>query len=130
MSNFLASSVLNAGSYTPENLLAGESDVITKPDLVGGSASHPALTVLGRIGVSGILIPSVRTANDGSQNPVAILVEAADATLGNVTVPVYVAGEFLIDGLVWDASWATDAQKLAAFGDKAAIVAKKSGFSG
>lgn len=129
MSNFLASSDLNAGSYTPENLLAGESDVITKPDTIGGTAVLAALTVLGRT-AGGVLVPCVRTASDGTQNPVAILVEGVNTTGGNVTAPVYVAGEFLIDGLVWDASWATDAQKLAAFGDKAAIVAKKSGFSG
>lgn len=129
MSNFLASSDLSAGSYTPENLLAGESDVITKPDTIAQAGAIAQFTVMGRISASGKLVKSVQTANDGSQNPVAILVEDVNSTAGDITAPVYVAGEFLIDALVWDASWTTDALKLAAFGDKG-IVVKKVGFSG
>lgn len=129
MSNFLASSDLSAGSYTPENLLAGESDVITKPDTIAQAGVIPALSVLGR-NAAGKLIVSLETATDGSEVPVAILVEDVNTTSGDVVAPVYVAGEFLIDALVWHASWTTDALKLAAFGDKAAIVVKKVGFSG
>lgn len=129
MSNFLASSDLSAGSYTPENLLAGESDLITKPDVIAQAGAIATLTVLGRITASGKLIKSVRTAVDGSQNAVAILVEDVDTTAADVTAPVYVAGEFLMEALVWDASWDTEARKLSAFGDRG-IVIKKVGFSG
>lgn len=130
MSNFLASSDLSAGSYTPENLLAGESDVITKPDTIAQAGAIAQFTVMGRVTTGGKLVKSVRTASDGSQNPIAIMAEDVDSTPADITAPVYVAGEFLMDSLVWDASWDTEARKLAAFGDKAAIVVKKVGFSG
>lgn len=130
MSNFLAKSDLSAGSYVPENLLAGDSDLITKPDTIAQAGAIVPFTVLGRVTASGKLIKSVRTAVDGSQSPVAILCEDVDSTAADVVAPVYVAGEFDIASLVWDASWATDAQKLAAFGDKATLIAKKIGFSG
>ena len=130
MTDFLAKSELNAGAYTPENLLAGDSDVITKPDSIAQAGAIARLTVMGRVTGSGLLIQSVRTANDGSQNPVAILVEGVDTTAAAVTAPVYVAGEFLMDALNWHASWDTEARRLAAFGDRAPIVVKKSGFNG
>jgi len=128
MSKFLANSDLSAGSYVPENLLAGDSDIITKPETIAQAGVLAQFTVLGRL--AGKLIKSVRTAVDGSQNPVAILAEDVDTTAADVVAPVYLAGEFDINSLVWDASWATEAQKLAAFGDKATIIAKKIGFSG
>jgi hypothetical protein len=46
-----------------------------------------------------------------------------------VVAPVYVAGEFLRDSLVWDASYDTAAKKATAFADTA-IVVKVVGFSG
>lgn len=53
----------------------------------------------------GTYIASVRTASDGSQNPVAILADDADATLGPVTSGGYVAGEFNAARVIFDATW-------------------------
>lgn len=53
----------------------------------------------------GTYVACVRTATDGSQNPVAILADDADATAGPVTTGGYLAGEFNDRALTFDASW-------------------------
>ncbi|NID15388.1 head decoration protein [Luteibacter yeojuensis] len=53
----------------------------------------------------GVYIQSVRTASDGSQNPVAILADDADASAGPVTAGAYLAGEFNAAAVIRDASW-------------------------
>lgn len=53
----------------------------------------------------GVYIESVKSASDGSQNPVAILADDADATAGPVTTGAYLAGEFNLAALIYDASW-------------------------
>ncbi len=53
----------------------------------------------------GTYIQCVRTASDGSQIPVAILVDFADASAGPVTTGAYLAGEFNVSALIADASW-------------------------
>ncbi|WP_338523360.1 head decoration protein [Pseudomonas batumici] len=53
----------------------------------------------------GTYVQCVRTASDGSQNPVAILVDDADASLGPVTAGGYLAGEFNASKLIFDTSW-------------------------
>lgn len=53
---------------------------------------------------TGIYAPSVRSATDGSQDPQAVL--ADDVTLTVPTaVGAYVAGEFNLNALTYDASW-------------------------
>jgi len=53
---------------------------------------------------TGIYAPSVRTATDGSQDPSAIM--ADDLTLSVPgTAGAYVAGEFNLNALTYDASW-------------------------
>lgn len=75
-------------------------------------------------------VKAVRTAQDGSQFPCAIACEDTDATSEDVTGPAYVSGEFAMQGLVWDASYSTDAHKLAAFPIGSSILIKKLGHSG
>lgn len=125
--DFLAKSDLNSDAYTPEQLMAGGSDAITKPDTIAQAGVVQRLSVLGRVTASGALVLCDSAAEDGSQTPVAILVETVDTTASARTAPVYVAGEFAFDALVWDASFTTDADKLKAFGDKSPIVLKKLG---
>lgn len=66
----------------------------------------------------GLYIESVKTASDGSQNPVAILADYADASGGTVSTGGYVAGEFNISAMTYDASWtaATLTSALRAYG--------------
>jgi hypothetical protein len=115
-------------AYTPEQVIVGASDVITRPETYAAGADVAALTVMGRVTASGKLIPSVSTAVDGSEKPVAIAVEAVAAAAADKVGPAYIAGEFNVDALVWDASWTTDAQKLASPGD-GQLVFKKLAYS-
>lgn len=80
--------------------VAGDSFTVTVQDAVG------------------TYIESVKTAVDGSQNPVAILADDADASAGPVDTGAYVAGEFNVNALTYDASWtaATLTSALRAYG--------------
>lgn len=53
----------------------------------------------------GNYIVCVKNASDGSQTPVAILADFADATSGPVRTGAYVMGEFNVNALNFDASW-------------------------
>jgi len=78
--NFL----LTAGS-TP--FVAGDSFTVTVEDSIG------------------TFIECVKTATDGSQVPVAVLVDNVDASAGAVDSAAYVAGEFNARAMIYDASW-------------------------
>ena len=58
---------------------------------------------------TGDYILSVKTANDGSQNPSAVLVTDSDATSGPVLAGIYVMGEFNQAAISFDPSWSLDA---------------------
>ncbi|KVZ18633.1 hypothetical protein WT88_29580 [Burkholderia stagnalis] len=60
------------------------------------------LTVVNAIGT---FIESVKTASDGSQTPVAILVDNVDASAGPIATAAYVMGEFNARALIFDPSW-------------------------
>lgn len=126
----LASSNLAAGSYTPEQRIVGDSDVITNNFTIISGQNLAAGAVLGRITTGGKLKLCDSGAADGSQVPVAILCEAVDATGGDKVASVYVAGEFNVDFCVFHASFSTEALKLAAFGMSGSIIIRKLGYSG
>lgn len=87
-------------TYTPDNLLAGHADVITDVVTIASSAALTRGAVLGKITSGGKYQLSASAAGDGSETPVAILAEDADASGGDVTnVPVYIAGEFNQDAV-------------------------------
>jgi hypothetical protein len=50
---------------------------------------------------SGKFVLSLAAARDGSQTPAAVLAEDADASDGDLTVPVFTSGEFAADKLVF-----------------------------
>lgn len=126
----LATSDLSAGSYTPEQRFAGDSDIITKPAVIKQAGAIAAGSVLGRITATGKLVVCDTAAADGSEVPAAILAEAVDTTSADVTAAVYLAGEFNLDWLVFHASFTTEAEKLDAFGLSGSIVIRKLGYSG
>jgi Bacteriophage lambda head decoration protein D len=57
----------------------------------------------------GNFIACVKTASDGSQTPVAILADFADASLGPVATGAYVMGEFNANAVIFDTSWTIQA---------------------
>ena len=133
MATPIASSDLSAGSYTPEQRYAGDGEVRTLPQTiakVSAGAVIPAGTVLGKITASGKLIPCLSGASDGSQIPCAILPEPVNTVPGDVVFSVLISGDFNLDWVVFDASFATEAAKLAAFPLGSGITVRKLGYSG
>lgn len=93
-----------AETYLPDQLIAGRFPLVTSTvTLSAGTLSRG--TVLGKVTATGDYIESLATASDGSQTPVAILADNADASGGAVTCGVYFTGEFNGDKLIYDASW-------------------------
>jgi hypothetical protein len=125
----LASSNLAAGTFTPDQRYAGDANLISNNFTLIAGQNLPDLSVLGRITASGLLTLCNPGASDGSQVPVAILVEATNAVANTVTA-VYTAGEFNIDALNWHSSFNTDALRLNAFGVNGSIIMRKPGYSG
>ena len=69
-------------------------------------------TVMGRVTATGKYIESIKTAVDGSQCPIGILAQEADARGADVdNVGMYLAGVFNGRALIFDASWSIAALK-------------------
>jgi len=103
-------------TFSPDNLIAGHTPPIANDTgtlITGQNLARGA--VLGRIAASGKLNLCVNTAVDGSDVPVGILVEAIDASAADKICQLYVGGCFHSDELVWDATFNTDPEKVAAF---------------
>jgi len=90
----IAEGFADQGAHTPDNLIAGEFPRICRIVTVTGGAALPQGAVLGRIEANGFYQLSDAGANDGSEEPDAILAEHVDATAGDVHAHVYFAGEF------------------------------------
>ncbi len=97
---------LRAGDYPVENVPV---------TLLSGAGVIDDFTVVGMVTASGKYVPCDLGASDGSEVPTGILVYGGDATSADVNVQMYVSGVFNTEALIWDASFTTDAQKLAAF---------------
>jgi hypothetical protein len=101
----------SVGTYAHDNLIAGtavnmvtESIVLDTGNLVRGS-------VLGKITATGKYVLSASAAVDGSQTPVAILAEDADATAADKTTIAYLTGEFNTAALTLGAGHTLDSIK-------------------
>lgn len=109
-------------AFIPDQLIAGDLKIVTDTVSIGGSAVYPRGTVLGMVTATGVWIPSVKTANDGSQVPSAILVDQCDTTaISPQTAGIYQMGEFNFNALTYDVSWGVA-------GSAAALTALKSAF--
>lgn len=120
-------------AYVPFTLLAGDVPALASRAevILDVNAEVAQYTVLGRITASGKLQACVLTAMDGSEVPVGILAHAVGSAAANAdaTAPVYFSGNFNMDALVWDASFDTEAKKLAAFDSNKTITITKQRYS-
>lgn len=93
-------------TYVSDQLVAGDEKLVTESRTVQQNATVLARgTLLGMVTATGKLIPCIKTAADGSQNPHSILADQTDATAGDVVTGVYLKGEFNINRMTIDASW-------------------------
>lgn len=82
-------------TYTPDNLVAGGTQLVARSITVASSAALVRGAVLGRITASGKYILSASAAVDGSETPDLVLAEDCDASGGDVTnVAAFEKGEF------------------------------------
>lgn len=70
--------------------------------------------VIGRVAATGLLIESVQSASDGSQNPVGVLNHDCDASGGNESCMFVKGGELDASQVAFHTSWSA-AQQQAAF---------------
>ena len=92
--------VKTEGSYEHDNLIAGTFHRITQVVTISGGAVLEAGTVLGRMSSTGQYVLSDASANNGSEEPDAILAHHVDASLMDAQAQVYLTGEFNQDALI------------------------------
>ena len=89
-----AAGFTNQGSYTPDNLIAGEYPRVARVVTIASGVNLAQGALLGKITASGKFKLSASAATDGSEVPDAILAEVANATAADVQAVVYFSGEF------------------------------------
>ncbi|WP_412057323.1 head decoration protein [Bartonella sp. DGB2] len=82
------------GSYTADNLIAGEFPIVQRVETITGGKAYPRGAVLGRMTASGAYTLSDASATDGTEKPVCILAQSIDTTQGDIKAVVYHSGEF------------------------------------
>ena len=82
------------GTYTPDNLLAGEYPRVARLITIAAGVDLAKGSVLGRITESGKFKLSAAADKDGSEHLDAILAENAPANDQEVQAVVYFSGEF------------------------------------
>lgn len=104
---------VETGSFTPSDLFAGDSEVITNTYNFAASVVLAINSVVA-FNTSGNLVEWVPGAGDSTAVAVGITCEAVDTTGGAATNPIYVGGYFNTDAIAWPTG-TTAAQKKAAF---------------
>lgn len=103
---------MSSSLFVPDQLVAGTLQLVTDSVTVTGGP-YKRGTVLGEITDSGKYTLCVKTATDGSESPVAILVDDVDASTADQTGGVYLMGEFNQNYVTVDDSWTIAGMKAA-----------------
>lgn len=103
---------MNSSLFIPDQLIAGPLQLVTDSGTITGGTFKRG-TVLGMITASGQYTKSVKTATDGSETPVAILVDNVDASTADQNGGLYLMGEFNQNYIIFDDSWTIPALKTA-----------------
>lgn len=93
-------SFATANSPAPDPLFAGEFPRVTTEVTIASGQNLARGTVVGRVTVGGAYVISLAAEDDGSEDPVGILVQATDATSGAKTASIYRTGEFNEDEVI------------------------------
>ena len=76
-------------------LASGEFGPALLTQTIGGGAALAKGTIMGRITATGKLVAYAAANSDGSENPIGVLMEAADASAGDVKAVVGFAGKYV-----------------------------------
>ncbi|XTZ40065.1 head decoration protein [Salmonella enterica] len=96
---------MQSSLFVPDQLIAGPLQLVTDSVTVAVGNVLKRGTVLGMITLSGNYTACVKTAQDGSQTPLAILADDVDATDAERQAGVYLMGEFNQNRVTIDSSW-------------------------
>lgn len=89
--NLQPSGVTNQGTYTPDNLLCGEFDIVTKQVIIKAGQNLVRGTILEALtGADAGKYKAVQT----DANALYVLVEDVDATAGDKVTGAYITGQF------------------------------------
>ena len=94
---------MKSALFVPDQLVAGTLQLVTDTGIITGGAFKRG-TVLGLVAASGKYTQCVKTAEDGSQLPVAILVDDVDASSFDQNGGLYLMGEFNQHRIIFDNS--------------------------
>lgn len=111
MAGILAST--ETSSHTPNELFAGDADIVTNVYTVAADVDLDANSVVA-LNDSNELVEWAPDATDGTEVAVGITCEAIDTSGGAATHPVYVGGYFNTDAINWP-SGASSAEIESAF---------------
>ena len=103
---------MKSSLFLPDQLIAGTLQLVTDSGIITGS-TYKRGTVLGMVTASGKYKLSVKTATDGSETPVAILVDNVNASTADQNGGLYLMGEFNQNYIIFDDSWTIPALKTA-----------------
>lgn len=103
---------MKSSLFLPDQLIAGTLQLVTDSGTITGGY-YKRGTVLGMITASGKYTRSVKTATDGSETPVAILVDNVNASTADQNGGLYLMGEFNQNYIIFDDSWTIPALKTA-----------------
>lgn len=92
-------------TYVPDQLIAGNLQLVTDTVEIGGDVPLVRGTILGQITATGVYVMSVKTATDGSENPCAVLVDRVSPDGATVRGGVYEMGIFNQNRITFDGSW-------------------------
>lgn len=81
-------------AFIPDQLIGGDLKIVTHAGRTITGGAFKRGTVLGLITASGKYTIATAAANDGSQTPVAILVDDVDASAADAIGGLYAMGEF------------------------------------
>ncbi|MGE4773913.1 head decoration protein [Yersinia enterocolitica] len=97
---------MRSSLYMPDQLIAGTLQLVTDTAVIAQAAEiHLRGTVMGKITASGEYIKSVKDADDGSEVPIAILVDNVDTTTTAQRGGIYLMGQFNQNVIIHDALW-------------------------
>ncbi|MGG5811464.1 head decoration protein [Falsiroseomonas sp. CW058] len=88
-------------TYTPDRLIAGLTQIVTRPETLLSGQNLARGAVVGLITASGKITLSASAAGDGSQVPYGVLADDCNASGGDLAnCPVILAGEVNDNALI------------------------------
>jgi hypothetical protein len=86
-------------TYTPENLLAGGTQLVSETATILDGQTLALGEIVGKVTATGKIKALNTAGTDGSETPYGILAEAAAASGADATSLVYLKGEFRINAV-------------------------------